>query len=69
MGKRRGFLREAWNLAWPYWASEEKWSGALREAEWRPTIVSVGHHSTLRRFHDKMVDLGRHPVGAVAAAD
>src|SRR6516164_1318249 len=22
----RGFLREAWNLAWPYWKSEEKWS-------------------------------------------
>jgi len=41
----------------------------LREAEWRPTIVSVGHHGTLRRFHDTIVDLGRHPVGAVAAAD
>ena len=27
---KRGFLREAWSLAWPYWASEEKWSaGAL----------------------------------------
>ena len=25
----------------------------LREAEWRPTIVSVGHHGTLRRFHDR----------------
>jgi putative ATP-binding cassette transporter len=23
---KRGFLREAWNLAWPYWKSEEKWS-------------------------------------------
>ena len=22
----RGFLREAWGLAWPYWKSEEKWS-------------------------------------------
>src|SRR5215468_2908720 len=21
----RGFLREAWNLAWPYWKSDEKW--------------------------------------------
>src|SRR5436309_10973261 len=23
---KRSFLREAWSLAWPYWASEEKWS-------------------------------------------
>src|SRR5271170_7893476 len=22
----RGFLREAWDLSWPYWKSEEKWS-------------------------------------------
>ena len=22
----RGFLRQAWNIAWPYWKSEEKWS-------------------------------------------
>ncbi len=21
-----GFLREAWSLAWPYWASDEKWA-------------------------------------------
>jgi len=24
--RERGFLREAWDLAWPYWKSEEKWS-------------------------------------------
>ena len=23
---KRGFLRQAWDLAWPYWRSEEKWS-------------------------------------------
>src|SRR5882757_2535914 len=23
---KRGFLRQAWDLAWPYWKSEEKWS-------------------------------------------
>ena len=23
---KRGFLRTAWNLAWPYWTGEEKWS-------------------------------------------
>jgi putative ATP-binding cassette transporter len=42
----------------------------LREADWRPTIVSVGHHGTLRRFHDTIVDLGRRPLSeAVAAGD
>jgi vitamin B12/bleomycin/antimicrobial peptide transport system ATP-binding/permease protein len=34
----------------------------LREASWQPTIVSVGHHGTLRRFHDTVVDLARGPV-------
>jgi len=29
----------------------------LREASWRPTIVSVGHHATLKRFHEAIVDL------------
>ncbi len=24
--RERGFLRQAWELAWPYWKSEEKWS-------------------------------------------
>src|SRR6516165_3103927 len=23
---KRGFLRQAWDLAWPYWRSDEKWS-------------------------------------------
>ncbi len=23
---RRNFLREAWDMAWPYWKSEEKWA-------------------------------------------
>src|SRR6516164_3362709 len=23
---KQGFLRQAWDLAWPYWKSEEKWS-------------------------------------------
>jgi putative ATP-binding cassette transporter len=38
----------------------------LREAPWRPTIVSVGHHGTLRRFHDAVVDLARTPVSRAA---
>ncbi|HYZ40097.1 MAG TPA: ATP-binding cassette domain-containing protein, partial [Stellaceae bacterium] len=38
----------------------------LREAPWRPTIVSVGHHGNLRRFHDSVVDLARSPISRVA---
>jgi putative ATP-binding cassette transporter len=34
----------------------------LREASWRPTIVSVGHHGSLRRFHDTVFDLARTPI-------
>jgi vitamin B12/bleomycin/antimicrobial peptide transport system ATP-binding/permease protein len=41
----------------------------LREAEWRPTIVSVGHHGTLKRFHETVVDLGRHRVSEAIAGD
>ena len=39
----------------------------LREAPWRPTIVSIGHHGTLRRFHDTVVDLANQPVSEAAA--
>jgi putative ATP-binding cassette transporter len=38
----------------------------LREAPWRPTIVSVGHHGNLRRFHDIVVDLARSPISRAA---
>ena len=38
----------------------------LREAAWRPTIVSVGHHGTLRRFHDTIVDLAPSPLSRAA---
>jgi putative ATP-binding cassette transporter len=31
----------------------------LRGAPWRPTIVSVGHRSSLRSFHEKVIDFGR----------
>ena len=40
----------------------------LREAEWGPTIVSVGHRGTLRRFHEAVIDLGQPPIGAQVAA-
>src|SRR5262252_2552005 len=39
----------------------------LRDASWRPTIVSVGHHGSLRRFHDLVVDLARSPISQAAA--
>jgi putative ATP-binding cassette transporter len=39
----------------------------LREAPWRPTIVSIGHHGTLQRFHDTVVYLARQPVAEAAA--
>jgi putative ATP-binding cassette transporter len=39
----------------------------LRDAAWRPTIVSVGHHSTLRRFHDTVLDLAPSPVPRAVA--
>ena len=47
-------------------AAETSLYRLLREAPWRPTIVSVGHHGTLRRFHDTVVDLARSPVSQVA---
>jgi putative ATP-binding cassette transporter len=39
----------------------------LRDAPWRPTIVSVGHRGTLQRFHDTVVDLAHRPVSQAAA--
>jgi putative ATP-binding cassette transporter len=31
----------------------------LRDAEWRPTVVSIGHRSTLEAFHDRVIELVR----------
>src|SRR6516225_9347076 len=39
----------------------------LREAPWRPTIVSIGHNASLQRFHDTVVDLAHQPVAQAAA--
>lgn len=38
-------------------ASEALFYRMLREAPWRPTVVSVGHRSTLRALHDHALDL------------
>jgi putative ATP-binding cassette transporter len=49
-------------------ASEAKLYGLLRAAPWQPGIVSVGHRSTLRGFHDQILDVAAfsplplHPV-------
>jgi putative ATP-binding cassette transporter len=38
----------------------------LRDAPWHPTIVSVGHQGTLRRYHDTVIDLAHQPVSRAA---
>jgi putative ATP-binding cassette transporter len=40
----------------------------LREASWRPTVVSVGHRSTLREFHDRILPLVREREKDAAAS-
>lgn len=37
--------------------SEARLYGLLRTDSWRPTIVSVGHRTTLRSFHDQILDI------------
>ena len=49
--------------------TEARFYRMLREAPWRPTIVSIGHRSTLRAFHDRVLDLtalADHPAAATA---
>jgi putative ATP-binding cassette transporter len=38
----------------------------LRGAPWHPTIISVGHRTTLRLFHDRVYDL--EPAATMEAA-
>jgi len=38
-------------------ASEARFYRMLREAPWQPTIVSVGHRSTLKALHEHALDL------------
>ena len=37
-----GFLRVAWNLAWPYWTGDQKWSARGLLAAVPPGYVAVG---------------------------
>jgi putative ATP-binding cassette transporter len=39
----------------------------LREASWRPTIVSVGHNTTLKRFHETVIDLAARQTASQVA--
>jgi putative ATP-binding cassette transporter len=53
-------------------ASEAQFYRMLREAPWRPTIVSVGHRSTLKALHEHALDLtgfSRVRTAASPAAD
>jgi len=49
--------------------AETRLLGLLRTKLWRPTVVSIGHGATLRKFHDQVVDLAnfkpRQEVAAV----
>jgi len=49
--------------------TEAQFYQMLRDAPWKPAIVSVGHRSTLRAFHDRVLDLrsiGGRPAAALA---
>jgi putative ATP-binding cassette transporter len=43
-------------------SSETELYSLLRAASWHPTLVSVGHRSTLRRFHNHVIDLAAFSV-------
>ncbi|MGA3304887.1 MAG: ATP-binding cassette domain-containing protein [Stellaceae bacterium] len=38
-------------------ATESDFYRRLRQGDWRPTLVSVGHRESLKAFHDRAVDL------------
>jgi putative ATP-binding cassette transporter len=38
-------------------STESDFYNKLRQGDWNPTVVSVGHRETLKAFHDRVVDL------------
>jgi len=51
-------------------SSEARLYGVLRAAAWRPTVVSVGHRSTLHEFHEQRLEIAEfmaRPSGLSAA--
>src|SRR5579863_8956258 len=50
---RRGFLRDAWKLAWPYWKSEERWSAwGLLVAVVALNLISVALNVRFNRWNN-----------------
>ncbi|MBV9673608.1 MAG: ATP-binding cassette domain-containing protein, partial [Verrucomicrobia bacterium] len=43
--------------------SELKLYQLLCEASWRPTIISVGHRTTLRKYHDRLLNVTAFQAG------
>ncbi|MGC2521906.1 MAG: ABC transporter ATP-binding protein/permease, partial [Stellaceae bacterium] len=53
----RGFLRQAWELTWPYWKSEEKWSAiGLLIAVVALNLFSVWLNVRLNRWNNDFYD-------------
>jgi vitamin B12/bleomycin/antimicrobial peptide transport system ATP-binding/permease protein len=48
--------------------AESRLLNLLRTKSWRPTVVSIGHGPTLRKFHDQVLDLAAFKPHAPAAA-
>jgi len=42
--------------------NERRMYTLLRQADWKPTLISVGHRNTLDRHHDRTLDLGSYAV-------
>jgi len=42
--------------------NERRMYELLRQAEWKPTVISIGHRNTLDRHHDRTLDLGGYRV-------
>ena len=50
---KRGFLRQAWHLAWPYWNSEEKWTArGLLLAVISLNLITVGLNVRLNTWNN-----------------
>ena len=57
MTTKRGFLRQAWEVAWPYWSSEEKWAArGLLLAVIALNLVTVGLNVRLNTWNNDFYD-------------
>ncbi|HUC73346.1 MAG TPA: SbmA/BacA-like family transporter, partial [Stellaceae bacterium] len=55
--EKRGFFRQAWQLSWPYWKSEEKWSAlGLLVAVIALNLFSVWLNVRLNRWNNDFYD-------------